>query len=425
MFLLFSFNCINVVISTSKSPYDNVLVSENIGIIKAIPFNNTILSSLTIDPISDLVYVSGMPDYSYNYSCVEQIMNSSDVSGFVFPCSTIYILDGDTGQINNSIKLRPGEIIHDMTIDPRSGKIYAAGEYNYLENSIEPIQYEDDVVFIINQTSFTNNTNYNLSQQSIHSNDIQRIRLYGEEEEGKEGDMSSIAVDTHTDTIYAGIRYFQGGREGIFIIDNKTTNGVYSKNISPIKLSATTDDYLTNAIKFVPLGETGPDQILVNGKTHVVYVSLKNDNFVALIDGSNNTVQEKIILQEPRAMSIGPSTGLLYVASGDSNWFNVIDMNTHKVVSANTEIAYSIASVVNNITNQVYVTDCRFCDDYDFTNGSSIYELDSSGSTTNWKTYENVNFVENELVSNPFTNRLYAIGTDQSEMSNLYVIDLD
>jgi DNA-binding beta-propeller fold protein YncE len=385
-------------------------------IVRAIPFNNTILSSLTIDPISDLVYVAGMPDYSYNdssISCLEHNTNSSDM-----PCSVIYVLDGGTGQIHDIIRLRSGEIIHDMDINPDLGKIYAAGEFNYLENNSEPIQYEDDVVYIINQISFVNNTNQNLSQP-ITANDIQRIRLYGEQEEGKEGDMSSIAVDTRVDTIYAGIRYFQGGREGVFVI-NDNSDSTYDTSIIGKKPN-------TNTTKFIPLGETGPDQILVNDKTNVIYVSLKNDNFVALIDnGSNNTavVRDKIILQKPRAMSINPSIERLYVASGDSNWFNVIDMNTNKVLSTNTQIAYPIASVVNNVTNQVYVADCHFCDNYDFTNGTSIYELNSTGSTINWKTYEDVNLVENELEINPSINKLYAIGTDQSEISNLYVMDL-
>ena len=61
---------------------------------------------------------------------------------------------------------------------------------------------------------------------------------------------------------------------------------------------------------------------------------------------------------------------------------------------------------------------------YDFTNGTSIYELNDPGSTISWKTYENVNLVENELEINPSINKLYAIGTDESKKSNLYVIDL-
>lgn len=409
--LLFSFDYTNVVvISTSNSVIGSTEPEQLIEIIKAIPFNNTILSSLIIDSISNLVYVSGMPDHSYNYSCLKDNMTSIYGSVSELPCSTIYILNGSTGEINDSITLRAGEIIHDMTIDPYSGKIYAAGEYNYLENKSEPILYEDDVVFIISQIDGSN-----LSQQYTHSNDIQRIRLYGEQEEGKEGDMSSIAIDVHTGKIYAGIRYFQGGLEGVFIIDKNMT--------SSIKPNSTTDDDFPFAIKFIPLGDTGPDQILVNDKTHIAYVSLKNDNFVALINGLNNTVQEKIILQEPRAMSISPSAGLLYVASGDNNWFNVIDIKTNKVISTNTQIAHPIGSVVNNITNRIYVTDCHLCDDYNFTTGTSIYALNSTGSTIDWKTYEDLNLLENELAINPNTNKLYAIGTDQFEISNLYFFD--
>jgi hypothetical protein len=74
---------------------------------------------------------------------------------------------------------------------------------------------------------------------------------------------------------------------------------------------------------------------------------------------------------------------------------------------------------------RVYVADCHLCDDFDFTNGTSISELDSNGTAINWKTYENINIEENELVINPFTNKLYAIGTDiQSQISNLYIINI-
>ncbi len=80
--LLITFNYTNVVISTSNGVID--LESEQTWTIRAIPFNNTILSSLTIDPISDLVYVSGMSD-----SCLKENMNSSNGSGSQLPCSII------------------------------------------------------------------------------------------------------------------------------------------------------------------------------------------------------------------------------------------------------------------------------------------------------------------------------------------------
>jgi DNA-binding beta-propeller fold protein YncE len=123
-------------------------------------------------------------------------------------------------------------------------------------------------------------------------------------------------------------------------------------------------------------------------------------------------------------MSINPSRGLLYVASGDSFWFNVMNMSTNKVIAANTQISYPIASAVNNLTGKVFVAECLECDDFDFTNGTSIYELGSDGSTITWDTYENIDIEKNGLAVNPFTSKLYAIGMDtKSETSNLYIID--
>lgn len=227
--------------------------------------------------------------------------------------------------------------------------------------------------------------------------------------------------------VYASIRYFQGGLEGVFIVDidnNTTTYEIHSNDVTPTTKQNATDAPATNVIKFIPLGDTGPDQILLNNNTNAIYTSLENDDFVGLIDVANNTVQEKIILQRPRAMSINPSAGLLYVASGTSHWFNVIDMNTSKVISANTQIAYPVASVANKITGKVSVADCLLCDDSDFTNGTSIYELDSKGSTINWETYYNINIKENGLAINSSTNKLYVVGADlQSGMPNLYVIN--
>lgn len=72
-------------------------------IIEAVSVNNTILSSLTVDPISNHLYVSGVPDYSYNAApvlCLKYNTNSSNM-----PCSVIYVLMGGHDQINNIIRL--------------------------------------------------------------------------------------------------------------------------------------------------------------------------------------------------------------------------------------------------------------------------------------------------------------------------------
>src|ERR687891_557317 len=87
--LLFSFDYTNVVgISTSNSVIGSTEPEQQIETIKAIPFNNTILSSLIIDSVSNLVYVSGMPDHSYNYSCLKD--NMSSIDGSIFELPSIY-----------------------------------------------------------------------------------------------------------------------------------------------------------------------------------------------------------------------------------------------------------------------------------------------------------------------------------------------
>jgi len=39
-----------------------------------------------------------------------------------------------------------------------------AGEYNYIQNNTEPTQYEDDVVYIINQSNWNMHNSYRLNQ---------------------------------------------------------------------------------------------------------------------------------------------------------------------------------------------------------------------------------------------------------------------
>jgi|SRR5687767_15486295 hypothetical protein len=111
--------------------------------------------------------------------------------------------------------------------------------------------------------------------------------------------MSSIALDSNTNMVYASIRYFQGGREGVFIVDidnNITTYEIHSSDVTPTTKLNATNASATNVRKFIPLGDTGPDQILVNNNTKAIYTSLENDDFVGLIDVINNTVQENLIL---------------------------------------------------------------------------------------------------------------------------------
>ncbi len=94
-----------------------------------------------------------------------------------------------------------------------------------------------------------------------------------------------MALDSNTNMVYASIRYFQGGLEGVFIVDidnNTTTYEIHSNDVTPTTKQNATDAPATNVIKFIPLGDTGPDQILLNNNTNAIYTSLENDDFVGL-----------------------------------------------------------------------------------------------------------------------------------------------
>jgi DNA-binding beta-propeller fold protein YncE len=166
----------------TTTSFDNK-TEEISEIIKVIPFNNTYPSSILVDPISNLVYVSVRPDHPYSYfsglcsgqSTAAATFNNLSSSDYIlaYLCSVIYVLDGDTDRIIDTIRLGPGEEIHDMDIDHGLGTVYATGEYSYLVNdskgNAEQVQFEDDVVYIISNISNTRGyfANDNINTEKI------------------------------------------------------------------------------------------------------------------------------------------------------------------------------------------------------------------------------------------------------------------
>src|SRR5918996_2628810 len=93
--------------SSSSPPYNTItsfdnMIEESLELIKVIPFNNTNPLSITVDPVSNLLYISVRPDYYSNYlsqSCFGQnTVTSNNVSDSIYSCSVIYVLDGETDQ---------------------------------------------------------------------------------------------------------------------------------------------------------------------------------------------------------------------------------------------------------------------------------------------------------------------------------------
>ncbi|MGH9926760.1 MAG: hypothetical protein ACRD5B_15425, partial [Nitrososphaeraceae archaeon] len=57
-------------IGNTTAPVDTNNVDDDAGlqIVKIVPFNNTAPTSVTVDPLRNLVYVSVNPGYPYNYT---------------------------------------------------------------------------------------------------------------------------------------------------------------------------------------------------------------------------------------------------------------------------------------------------------------------------------------------------------------------
>ena len=99
-------------LSNKISSFDN-MIEENFEIIKVIPFNSTIPSSITVDQVSNLVYApSGQIIPAI--ICLSHVLgrynvSSKNESDTIYPCSVIYVLDGKQNKIIDIIRLRRGE----------------------------------------------------------------------------------------------------------------------------------------------------------------------------------------------------------------------------------------------------------------------------------------------------------------------------
>jgi DNA-binding beta-propeller fold protein YncE len=421
------------------SNFANKSGADNLDILKSVHFKDGTPASVISDPLTDMIYVAVNPTNSTSSFCLDRESTISSNLTSSLSCSTIYVLDGRSDKVAGVIRLSQGEQISSMDLDPIGGTLYAVGEYNYfpISNSSSEELYEDDVLYKISNSSDHTPTipKINSSSEFVTYN-ISKISLYGETEEGKEGDARAVKADSTSNTIFVGLVYFEGGKQGIFMIPENFTNnsfeliqrnGVASHHgedgTAYDNISRSQEDYVI----YLPFAGSGPDRIVLDERTQLVYASDREGNLIAVINGSdsNGELLDKIILKSPRALSINALNNFLYVASGEGHWFNIIDTKTNKVIAANTEISYPIASAANSMTGKVYVADCLLCDEFEFTNGTSIYELDNNGTTVDLKTFEDIDMNGNELTINHSTNELYMIGTDmRSGLPNLYIINI-
>ncbi|MFY3741852.1 MAG: YVTN family beta-propeller protein [Candidatus Nitrosomirales archaeon] len=188
---------------------------------------------------------------------------------------------------------------------------------------------------------------------------------------------------------------------------NPNTNTIYA--VSHVSSFVYVIDGSTNTvIDRVSLGEHSPSHsIAVDPDANEIFISTDGGNFVAFLDGSTNKIVEKLYIGErtlvsgdvglnfPAQLAVNPVTHLLYATNFPAKLVNVIDGSTHKIASNITTNINPAAVAVNTDTNTIFVAGHQ-----------SLLVIDSS---TNEIISELTVGVENNdrIYLNSKTNRLY------------------
>src|SRR5215510_13155535 len=144
----------------------NSALQQTIVLGKGTPF------SMAFDPSTSILYIVSPSETG------DKIQNM------------VYVIDTNKNQISDTIKIGDAkrDFLRDIAVDPASGTLYVTGEYRIVKSGIV---YEYDSAYLINPKTKV----------------YKRISLYSEPEEGKEGDLSGIAVDEKANKVYVGSLY--------------------------------------------------------------------------------------------------------------------------------------------------------------------------------------------------------------------------
>ena len=147
-----------------------------------------------------------------------------------------------------------------------------------------------------------------------------------------------------------------------------------------------------------------PQDITINPKTNLLYVTNFNSNTTSVIDGKTNKVLTNIgVGAHPTGVAVNPTANMIYVANMDSNTTSVIDGETDKVLT-NIGVGNSPVRVaVNPTTNMIYVAN-------KFSNNVSVID----GKTNNVITTIDVENFPFGVAVNPNTNMIYVTHSGSS-----------
>jgi DNA-binding beta-propeller fold protein YncE len=292
----------------------------------------------------------------------------------------LYVIDTAQNKVLDTIKIgsEKNDFLSNIALDPERGILYAAGQHLVNENDTT-VAY--DTVYLINSTS----------------NKFERIQLYGETEEGKEGSLAGISVNPVTNKIYVGSLYPEGGKPGLYIIDGNTLEFVYLEK-----------------------WQYGIKDIQLDPESNLTYVGAKYDNLISIIDESNNQIVENITVQSPIALTLNSGENILYEAGSDGK-VNAIDLSSKKNLSSIQ--AEHVKNILFNPNDKLlYIVDQNLSNILSKNSNktkSMAIAVNTSNSIIN--KFETDFIVENILISSS-TDQAYLLGYD-GKNSKLFVVN--
>jgi hypothetical protein len=293
----------------------------------------------------------------------------------------IYVIDSNENNVVDIINIgNPNnDFLRDVAVDTNSGMIYATGEYR-LEKS--GVTYENDSIYFIEPKT----------------KEYERISVYYEPEEGKEGDLSEIAVDSEAKLVYVGSLYPEGGMPGLYVVD------LVKKHV----------------LSMIDKWESGVSEVLVNSKSHEVVATAKYDNLLSLLDGSTREISKNVTIEDPVATSWDPESPLINVATG-SGYISMINPISGEV--RNNFVGMSLQDIsFNPYSKLLYITSVNKTVQLASNSSDPIGKLTVMNPVTGVaKDVYQSHFALSKIISNPSSGTVYVLGYDD-ENSRLFIL---
>ena len=295
--------------------------------------------------------------------------------------NVIHVIDSAKNKKIDIIKIGDPEhdFLRNIAVDPINGTLYVTGEYRVNKQAVT---YEYDSLYFINP----------------NTKDYERLSLYSEPEEGKEGDLSGVATSLASKVIYVGSLYPEGGKPGIYVIDGRT------------------DRVATMIDKW----ESGIQDILVNPDSHEIYAIAKYDNLLSVLNNSTNTISKNITTKDPISMSFDSERHALFVANGYGQ-VSTIDLFSGKNTTSLVE-PYLQDISYDPTTKQLYIITLNKTMQLSKDNSDPVSKIISLDTISGkYFTVFETNATLTDIITPPSSGIIYALGADANN-SNLYVL---